>query len=55
VLWVTLTGHRRSKPPNVTAKKPAKSDEPVHWLEAVMGRAQIAGQPHHLLYAVVLC
>ena len=39
--WV----HRRRKQPNSAAKVPAKSADPVRWLEAVMATAQTAGEP----------
>lgn len=38
--WV----HRRRKQPT-TAKVPAKSADPVRWLEAVVATAQTAGEP----------
>ena len=53
--FATLTGlkystfaawvHRRRKQPNSAAKVPAKSADPVHWLEAVMATAQTRGEP----------
>jgi hypothetical protein len=39
--WV----HRRRKQPNSAAKVPAKSADPVHWLEAVVATAQMTGGP----------
>src|ERR1035438_9113709 len=39
--WV----QRRRKQPNSAAKVPAKSADPVHWLEAVVATAQTTGEP----------
>jgi hypothetical protein len=39
--WV----NRRRKQPNSEAKVPAKSADPVRWLEAVVATAQTAGEP----------
>jgi len=39
--WV----HRRRKQPNSAAKVPAKSADPVRWLEAVVATAQTGGDP----------
>jgi hypothetical protein len=39
--WV----HRRRKQPNSASKVPAKSADPVRWLEAVVATAQTAGEP----------
>jgi hypothetical protein len=38
--WV----HRRRKPPTSAVKVPAKSADPVRWLEAVVATAQTAGE-----------